>query len=106
MEGEPGIKDEPQHLSQGGGVWDLINSLKIPFNILSNNIDIKIIDSTIESIKLTSKPHIILVKKYIPKYSNKTDIINNYPIYEKEAIEHVVNFFNKDIILSTTGKIS
>ena len=107
--GEPGIKDEPQHLSQGECMVDLINSLKIPFNILSNNIDDskKIIDSTIESIKLTSKPHIILVKKNtFQKYSNKIDIINNYPIYRKEAIEHVVNFFNKDIILSTTGKIS
>ena len=107
--GEPGVKDEPQHLSQGECMIDLIKSLKIPFEILSNNIEESkvIIDTTLKSIKQTSKPHIILVKKNtFQKYSNKINVFNNFPIYRKEAIEHVVDFFNKDIILSTTGKIS
>ena len=32
--GEPGIKDEPQHLSQGECMIDLIKSLNIDYNIL------------------------------------------------------------------------
>jgi len=107
--GEPGVKDEPQHIAQGKCMIDLINSLDVTFNILPNseNEANELLDRSIQMIKKESRPHILLVRKNtFEKHSENVSIINNYPIYRKEAIEKLLNIFNKDIILSTTGKIS
>jgi len=107
--GEPGVKDEPQHIAQGKCMIDLINSLDVTFNILPNseNEANELLDRSIQMIEKESRPHILLVRKNtFEKHSENVSIINNYPIYRKEAIEKLLNIFNKDIILSTTGKIS
>ena len=107
--GEPGVKDEPQHIAQGKCMIDLIKSLDVTFDILPNseNEANEILNKSIQMIKKESRPHILLVRKNtFEKYSEKVSIINNYSIYRKEAIEKLLNIFNKDIILSTTGKIS
>jgi phosphonopyruvate decarboxylase len=107
--GEPGVKDEPQHITQGSCMIDLINSLNITYDILPSSEEEanQIIDKSLKLIKEESKPHILLVRKNtFEKHSEKVSIINKYPIYRKEAIDELLKFFNKDIILSTTGKIS
>ena len=107
--GEPGVKDEPQHIAQGKCMIDLIKSLDVTYDILptSEKEANEVLDKSIQIIKEESRPHILLVRKNtFEKYSEKVSIENNYPIYRKEAIEKLIKFFNKDIILSTTGKIS
>jgi len=107
--GEPGIKDEPQHISQGECMIELIKSLKINYDILPNNIEEckNVIDKLVHSIKIQSKPNILLVKKNaFSKCNLKPDINNNYTIYRKKAIECILKYYKNDIILSTTGKSS
>ena len=41
--GEPSIKDEPQHLTQGSCMEDLIKSLKLTYDILPNDIETRFI---------------------------------------------------------------
>ena len=107
--GEPGENDEPQHITQGGCMIDLIKSLNITYDILPNNEDEakQIVDKSLKIIKETSSPHILLVKKNtFEAYTQKISIINDYPIYRKDAIEEILKYFHKDIILCTTGKAS
>lgn len=107
--GEPGIKDEPQHISQGKCMIKLIKSLNIPYEILpKNNEDVEnIINKTLTSLESNKKPHIILVSKNtFSKYNSNIYIDNNYEIYRKDAINKLMEYFNDDIIISTTGKIS
>ena len=107
--GEPGVKDEPQHLSQGECMTNLITSLNLTYDILPTNLtDAKIIiNRSLDIIKTKSKPHIILVKKNtFLKYNDKINVLNNYPIYRKEALEDIIKYFKNDLILSTTGKSS
>ena len=107
--GEPGIKDEPQHLSQGECMTNLITSLNLTYDILPTNLTDakKIINKSLDLIKTKSKPHIILVKKNtFLKYNDKINVLNNYPIYRKEALEDIIKYFKNDLILSTTGKSS
>ncbi len=107
--GEPGVKDEPQHVAQGKCMVDLIKSLNLSYDILPfDEIEANVtIDNALEQIKNESKPHVILVRKNtFSKYLNQIDIINNYKIYRKEAIEFLIKYFKESIILSTTGKIS
>jgi phosphonopyruvate decarboxylase len=107
--GEPGVKDEPQHLSQGECMVNLIKSLNIDFNILPFDISEseKIINDMIFNIKCQSKPNILLVRKNtFSKFSETNLIVNNYNLFRKQAIESIVENSRDNIILSTTGKIS
>ena len=103
--GEPGVKDEPQHVAQGKCMIDLIKSLNLSYDILPfDEIEANVtIDNALEQIKNESKPHVILVRKNtFSKYSNQIDIINKYKIYRKEAIEFLIKYFKdkgvKDIL--------
>jgi phosphonopyruvate decarboxylase len=107
--GEPGISDEPQHISQGKCMINLIESLNIPYEIMpKNNDDMRItLNKTLKSLSINKKPHIILVSKNtFSTYKSSIIIENNNEIYRKDAINLLVKYFNNDIILSTTGKIS
>jgi phosphonopyruvate decarboxylase len=107
--GEPGIVDEPQHISQGKCMINLIESLNIPYEIMpKNNEDMLItVNKTLNSLSINKKPHIILVRKNtFSTYKSTISIENNNEIYRKDAINLLVKYFDNDIILSTTGKIS
>jgi phosphonopyruvate decarboxylase len=108
--GEPGVKDEPQHVKQGKIQIDLLESMNISYEIISDN-DPKAIDKSLSLINLAkakSKPVVLLVKKgTFENYSKaKLNNIKNQFLRE-EALEIILNNVNKDtIIISTTGKTS
>lgn len=107
--GEPSIKDEPQHLTQGSCMEDLIKSLKLTYDILPNDIENveNIIIKSLNTIQNNSSPHILLVKKNtFEKYEEPIEIVNNYTLYRKDAIESLIKYFTDDIIVCTTGKSS
>lgn len=107
--GEPGIKDEPQHKTQGLITEKLITTLKKKFKILNGNqkLDLKKVKKAIEIAKKRSEPVFLLVKK---NSFEKTDFIESkdHSILERErAIELILKIFDRNYkIISTTGKIS
>ena len=110
--GEPGVKDEPQHLSQGEVQIDLLNALKIPFDIISkNNDDYKlIIDRGLNYAKEKSSPFVILIKKNtfskIVFNSNKQGS-NTLTLTREYCLGILLKSLPKNsIIVSTTGKTS
>tara|TARA_Y100001980_G_C14555314_1_gene343588 strand:+ start:1294 stop:2448 length:1155 start_codon:yes stop_codon:yes gene_type:complete len=110
--GEPGVKDEPQHLSQGEVQIDLLNALKIPFDIISkNNNDYKlIIDRGLNYAKEKSSPFVILIKKNtfskIVFNSNKQGS-NTLTLTREYCLGILLKSLPKNsIIVSTTGKTS
>jgi len=109
--GEPGIKDEPQHIKQGKINKKLIESMDIPYFVLSSdsseNYD-KTISNAMNIVKTKSCPVILLIKKNtFEKYEIKNIIKTNYELTREEAIKNIVNLIdNDDIIISTTGKTS
>ena len=108
--GEPGIKDEPQHIKQGEVSETLLKTLKLPYKILSS--DSKYFDKNIsESISIAKSkntPFIFLVKKNtFNSYTLKNSIKTNYDLSREDAIINSLSLINhKDIIVSTTGKTS
>lgn len=110
--GEPGVKDEPQHLSQGEVQIDLLNSLKLPYNIISGeSTDYKMkIDYGLDVAKKKQAPFVILIKKNTfskIKFDSNKKRKNILPL----SREFCLNFLLKSlphnaIIVSTTGKTS
>lgn len=108
--GEPGIKDEPQHIKQGEVTPDLLDAMKIPYLILSmeeNEAETQLKDA-IDKINSSSSAYAILIKKgTFDKYSIKESVASSYSLSREDAIQVIVNQLNGDeIIVSTTGKTS
>ena len=108
--GEPGLKDEPQHVKQGAIQIELLNAMDIPFEIISSqgsNFNSKV-KNIIERSKSESRPVAILIKKgtfnnyQIKKINSKSTLMNR-----EEALEIILDSLNDDdIVISTTGKTS
>jgi len=107
--GEPGVKDEPQHAKQGLITLEFLQTLGIPYTVLdenTENIDL-LIDKALQEANKTSAPYALVVKKntFAPyKLQNKQK--TTYPLEREEAIGIVLEVLGRQIIVSTTGKIS
>lgn len=108
--GEPGVKDEPQHIKQGEVTLDLLEAMKIPYSILSNNIEdvIKSIEKVVTYAKINNSPYAFIVRKGIfESYKLLNTNESNYSLTREDSIEIILKKINEDdIIVSTTGMTS
>lgn len=108
--GEPGVKDEPQHIKQGAVMEQLLVACDLPTIIIdSETKDIgDILSSAVEATISSSRPVVLLVRKgaFAP-YSLKTEALNTSDTSRQSAIEAVVAASEADdIFVSTTGMAS
>ena len=108
--GEPGVKDEPQHLKQGEITLSLLESMGMPYIVIDSD-EKKAIEQTKNLIKETidkSTPHFIVVRPTVfEKYKLKTEIISDYIMSREDALKIVIDSLDdNDIVVSTTGKLS
>ncbi len=108
--GEPGIKDEPQHIKQGKVQIELLNVMNIPYEIISNNDSNfkEKVSSLIKKSRDESKPTVLLIKKgTFNKYKKKNLKIDNQYMKRELVLEIILKSLHKNsIIVSTTGKTS
>ena len=108
--GEPGVKDEPQHVKQGEVSETLLKTLDIPYAVISDktpNID-KVISDAAKHAKDYNEPYAILVRKgTFEAYSLKTKTKTYFDLNREEAIIKTTELLSEsDIIVATTGKTS
>ena len=108
--GEPGVKDEPQHIKQGAVMENLLNACEIPYFILdSETKNLKsFVSEVVQTAKLQNCPVVILVRKNtFSKYELKNNISSECNLKREEAIEEVVlSSIDTDVFVSTTGMTS
>lgn len=104
--GEPGVKDEPQHVKQGKVTIDLFEAMGIECVILDENFKGKI-DYCYDYISKNNKPIALIVRKGMFGEYKTSKPVNNYSITREEALETIINnLTSDDFIVSTTGKTS
>jgi phosphonopyruvate decarboxylase len=108
--GESGVKDEPQHVKQGKVQLDLLDSIKIPYNIISSD-DIDWKQKIMKGIEISASencPYAIIVKKgTFEKYDAIEDKTETDLMRREEALEIILEYIPNDaVIVSTTGKTS
>ena len=108
--GEPGVKDEPQHVKQGKIQIDLLKTMDIPYEIISKDDDqfeMKI-SSAVETAKNESRPAVLLIKKgTFEKYSKEIQKFDDQRMKREETLEIILeNLDDNAIVVSTTGKTS
>ena len=108
--GEPGEKDEPQHQKQGKITLKLLETLDIPYEILTKDIEdtkIKLL-SAIKYMNKFNAPFALVVKKgTFEKYEQINESQQNYELSREKAINLIIdNLDEQDVVVSTTGMIS
>lgn len=108
--GEPGIKDEPQHIKQGKVSDKLLKAMDIPYSVISaDSFDYeKIIADTYQYCIKNCKPYALLVREntFDEYVCNKPKDIK-YPLEREYAIKKIIENIEEDaVVVSTTGKIS
>jgi phosphonopyruvate decarboxylase len=108
--GEPGVKDEPQHVKQGAIQIELLKTMGIPYEIISKDThDFKYkISNCIEQAKNENRPTALLIKKgTFQKYGKEINKFDDQRMKREEALEIVLEILDDNaIVVSTTGKTS
>jgi phosphonopyruvate decarboxylase len=108
--GEPGKKDEPQHIKQGMVTLGLLNTLGIEYGILPDSIEEakKLVLKARDHMTKHNVPYAIVVRKgtFEPyKLQNKKE--TNYAFNREDAVKFIAPLLDdSDIVISTTGKTS
>ncbi len=108
--GEPGIKDEPQHIKQGRVQIDLLKVLNLDYDIISKNDKNfqEKISTGINKAKTLSRPFVFLIKKGTFLSSGiSLNRKNEQKMFREDALKVIIKCLDKDqIVVSTTGKTS
>ena len=108
--GEPGVKDEPQHVKQGEVTLSLFEAMRIPYIVIDEDESIaeKQFTQLLARVKSTSSPHAAIIRKNLfSTYKLKSKPVNNFAMSREKALQTIVDSLEKDdIVISTTGKLS
>lgn len=108
--GQPGKKDEPQHVKQGKLTLKIFETLGIKCELLEGDVEPAKaqVKRAAEYMRETSKPFALVVEKStFEKYEKKSARPECSQIPRREAIAKVAGLLSKsDICLATTGHIS
>lgn len=104
--GEPGVKDEPQHVKQGKVTLSLLDAMGIKYLILNEKYKAQI-DTCCRFMTDENKPIALIVKKgsFSEYKAEKAKPACN--IMRQEALESIISCLDdQSFIVSTTGKTS
>ena len=107
--GEPGVKDEPQHVYQGKVTDKLLSDMDITIYHINSTTTISDIDkkmSEFNDILKQGRSVAFIISKGALEYNNKIDYKNNNTMTREDVIRQLTDMSENDIIVSTTGKAS
>lgn len=109
--GEPGQKDEPQHIKQGKVTLELLDVLGIKYLVLSTEEqECKIqLEEAMQYAQTNSAPFALVIKSetFSPYILIKKNTLFDTDLTREDAIEFIINHINdRDIVVTTTGKSS
>jgi phosphonopyruvate decarboxylase len=108
--GEPGLKDEPQHIKQGKVQLKLLKSMDIPYEIISkdDNLFPSKISNAVKIAKNKSIPVVLLIKRgTFEKYGKEIKKSDDTYMEREKALAIILDSLDDNtIVVSTTGKTS
>jgi len=107
--GEPGKRDEPQHVVQGQATPGILASCGIPFQVLPDYYEgaEQALYTARKHMETTKSPYCLLVRRqnFLP-YKLKNDP-EKYPLNREGALQVIVDALHeRDVVVGTTGMLS
>ena len=107
--GEPGVKDEPQHIKQGAITLKQLELLGIPYLVLGADSELEnVLDETFSVLRKTNAPVALVVRKNtFSAYKRKKIKVTADTFKRENAIRQILEMADPDdLVISTTGKTS
>ena len=107
--GEPGVKDEPQHVKQGRVTQAIFDAMDIPCRILPAETDeaVAVVKEILDTTIRENRPVALLVQADSFEFHTRIAEPCAYTLKREDAIAAVVSCLpNHAVIVSTTGHIS
>lgn len=108
--GEPGVKDEPQHVFQGKITCELFETLAVTYSVIDQNTTAEEMEAILQEagrILERGDQFAIIVKKGTFEKEEPFSWSNGNPMEREEVLGHILQTLPRDTaIVSTTGKIS
>lgn len=108
--GEPGVKDEPQHVFQGKITCELFETLAVPYSVIDQNTTDEEMDAILREADKTlaqGDQFAVIVKKGTFEKAEPFTWTNGNEMRREEVLGHILRVLPRDtVIVSTTGKIS
>lgn len=108
--GEPGVKDEPQHVFQGKITCELFETLAVPYSVIDQNTTDEEMDAILREADKTlaqGDQFAVIVKKGTFEKAEPFTWLNGNVMRREEVLGHMLRVLPRDtVIVSTTGKIS
>jgi phosphonopyruvate decarboxylase len=108
--GEPGVKDEPQHVKQGRRMTELLEAMDVPWFLLPREMDnaADVIQQAGNAMRERTGPVALLVRKdTFDSYKLKRELQTDFPMNRDDAIQMILGQLDaEDVVVSTTGKAS
>ncbi|WP_165171920.1 phosphonopyruvate decarboxylase [Adlercreutzia sp. ZJ242] len=107
--GEPGVRDEPQHVQQGRVTLDLLDVLGIRYFVLGRETTEGELRAAVDDLRcdLEKRQSVaIVVRKGALSCEDEVEYGNGYAMARERVVELVSRAAGSDLIVSTTGKAS
>lgn len=108
--GEPGTKDEPQHLKQGEVTLSLLDAMGIPYSVLPDTeaeAESVIQTMTAKSQKLQQPVALVVRKNTFSPYPKNEELLDNLPLTREQALSALLETIPlEDTVVSATGMAS
>lgn len=107
--GEPGVKDEPQHIFQGEITLKLLEDLEIQASVIEKTTTEEQFSQMLQqalAVLRQGRCAALVVRKGALAFEGKVSYRNQETIVREEAIRHIAAASGKDVVVSTTGKAS
>jgi len=107
--GEPGKKDEPQHILQGELTPGLLKEMAVPYEILPDYAEgaFEALEKAYKIMEETQGPYALLVRKdTFEKYKLQTEMEvfkGEDMLHREEVLEKVISVFPSEPLVTTTG---
>lgn len=108
--GEPGTKDEPQHVQQGKRTIPLLDALELQYSIVdkhTSDID-SVICNSYSVMRMSNRPFALVVREgTFEPYILKKKLKTQYEMNREQSLQIVIDHLGEDdVVVSTTGKTS
>lgn len=108
--GEPGVRDEPQHVKQGKVTLELLKTMDIRYEVLSMNEAecLNQLEKAKAYMEETLEPFALVISKgTFSDYSLQREENEDFTLVREDAIKIVTSSMESDaVVVSTTGMIS
>lgn len=109
--GEPGVKDEPQHVKQGRVNEALISALEVRYDVLSDDLEEakSQVETAVSYMQTHQAPYILLVRKdtFAPYKMQNLPKVPDFEMNREDAVKEILDRLSaNDVVVSTTGKTS